>query len=158
MDPKTAPPNAAPMTDPDEGAWLSEDKELFCTKSEHSVHSGHSRVVTDDDIVVEHLGQSVAIKVGIVDEFDEVDGLVLVVVVYGLELSPVIVGDEFAIAWSDVWIEQLHIAVVGDGVVQGQPLHPPQTSCPLRNTQQSNSSNGSTRVIIVDCRGEIWHM
>lgn len=39
---------------------------------------------------------------------------------YGLELSPVIVGDEFAIAWSDVWIEQLHIAVVGDGVVQGQ--------------------------------------
>lgn len=66
----------------------------------------------------------VAIKVGIVDEFDEVDGLVLVVVVYGLELSPVIVGEEFAIAWSDVWIEQLHIAVVGDGVVQGQPLHP----------------------------------
>lgn len=26
--------------------------------SEQSVHAGHSRVVTDGDIVVEHLGQS----------------------------------------------------------------------------------------------------
>lgn len=58
---------------------------------------------------------------------------------YGLELSPVIVGDEFAIAWSDVWIEQLHIAVVGDGVVQGQSkehLHPPK----LQNKYQHETS------------------
>lgn len=47
----------------------------------------------------------VVIKVGIVDEFDEVDGFVLVVVVYGFEFFLVIVGDEFVIVWSDVWIE-----------------------------------------------------
>lgn len=43
----------------------------------------------------------VAIKVvqliGIVDEFDEGDGLAVLVVVYGLELSPCVVGDEFSI-------------------------------------------------------------
>lgn len=56
MDPKTAPPTAAPMIDPGDGA--------------------------------------VTIKVGIVDEFDEGDRLV---VMFGLELSPGVVGDEFAI-------------------------------------------------------------
>lgn len=63
----------------------------------------------------------VAIKVGqligIVDEFDEGDGLAVLVVVYGLELSPCVVGDEFSIGWSDVGVKQLHVAVVGDGVV-----------------------------------------
>lgn len=59
MDPKTAPPTAAPMIDPGDGA--------------------------------------VTIKVGIVDEFDEGDRLALIVVMFGLELSPGVVGDEFAI-------------------------------------------------------------
>lgn len=61
----------------------------------------------------------VTIKVGIVDEFDEGDRLALIVVMFGLELSPGVVGDEFAIVWSDVWVKQLNVAVVGDGVVIG---------------------------------------
>lgn len=61
----------------------------------------------------------VTIKVWIVDEFDEGDRLALIVVMFGLELSPGVVGDEFAIVWSDVWVKQLHVAVVCDGVVIG---------------------------------------
>lgn len=39
---------------------------------------------------------------------------------YGVELSTGAVGDEFAIVWNDVRVEQLHVAVVGDGVEQGE--------------------------------------
>lgn len=71
--------------------------------------------------VVTKVGQLLAC----VDEFCERDGLNLVVVVY--RLSSVVVGDVFSIVWSGVWVEQLHVVMVGDGAVHGQSvlhLHP----------------------------------
>lgn len=51
-----------------------------------------------------------------VDEFGERDGITLFFVVYGS--SSAVVGGGFVIVWSGVWVEQLHVAGVGDGAVQ----------------------------------------
>lgn len=59
--------------------------------------------------VVTTVGQLLASE----DEFGEGDGIAVVL----CGLSPVIVRDEFAVVWSDVGVEQLHVAVVWDGSV-----------------------------------------